>query len=116
MKAFKLNAVINSIRAKVDGSLGLTISTPELTPTYKAGIMELQGINIDLFMQPLDSEPEDIIKIDKDLEQKTLSQRLRAVLFIEWKQKGEIGDFKSFYDERMLKYIDHAKSKLEPEA
>lgn len=46
---------------------------------------------------------------------KSQSQRLRDVVFILWKQKGEKGDFESFYRVYLEKLIEYTKSKLEPE-
>lgn len=44
---------------------------------------------------------------------KTPAERLRAVLFILWKQRGENGDFEAFYRLKMDKIIFHLKSKLD---
>lgn len=44
---------------------------------------------------------------------KTPSQRLRAVIFILWKQQGEKGDFDAFYKTMLEKLIDFVKTKLE---
>ena len=113
MKTIQTDAIITGIRAKVDRSLGLTISTPELSTNEKALFMELQGINTKLTIEPLDSEPAGIEKIDTDLETKTASSRLRAVLFVLYKQEGEAGTFEDFYKLHMEKLIDFIKGKLD---
>lgn len=113
MKAIRFNGEISSITAKKDRSVGLRLNTPELTATEKADLMELQGINIDVFFKPLDTAPDDILTIDKDLNAKSSSRRLRAVLFILWKQLGEDGDFNGYYQMVMEKIINHFKEKLE---
>jgi len=113
MKTIKCNAIISGIRAKVDRSLGLSISTPELSNDEKVLFMEMQGINVDLTITPLDSEPSGLEKIDTDLETKTSSQRLRGVLFVYWKQLGEKEKFEDFYRTYMEKMIDFVKGKLE---
>ena len=46
------------------------------------------------------------------IEGKTPSQRMRAVIFILWKQNGEKGNFEDYYAEYMEKFIDHIKQKL----
>jgi len=56
-------------------------------------------------------EPDETSKTDG----KTPSQRLRAVLFVRWKQLGKTGDFDAYYRKSMEHFIDTVKEKLEPE-
>jgi hypothetical protein len=112
MKSIEVNAIITGIRSKVDRSLGLTVSTPELSTYEKALFMELQGLNTKMTIEPLDEKTEGVETIDKDIETKTASQRLRAVLFILYKQKGD-GSFEDFYKTSMEKVIDHFKNKID---
>jgi len=44
---------------------------------------------------------------------KTPSKRLRAVLFLMWKQLGEVGDFETYYRVQVEKVIEHLKAKLD---
>lgn len=113
MKSIQTQAVITGIRSKVDRSLGISLSTPELTTNEKALFMELQGLNIDLLITPNEEVNPEVEKIDKEVQTKTSSQRLRAVLFIYWKQSGEQGEFEDFYRLHMEKLIDFIKGKLE---
>lgn len=46
-------------------------------------------------------------------EKKSPAERQRAVLFLQWKQKGQQGSFEEYYSDRMSKIIDHLKSQLE---
>lgn len=59
-------------------------------------------------------EVDELDDVDIELEGKSKSQRLRAVLFVLWKQEGEQGEFKEFYADRMEKLITMIKDKLEP--
>jgi len=113
MKSLQVQAVITGIRAKVDRSLGISINTPELSTQEKALFFELQGLNSQLTITPLDEKAEGIETIDKELGGKSYSQRLRAVLFVLWKQEGEQGKFDDFYRLKMEQMIEHFKSKLE---
>ena len=113
MKAINTPAIITGIRAKVDGSLGLSISTPEMTPEQKVLFMQLQNLNVDMLINPLESENVEIERIDKEIETKTPSQRLRAVLFLWWKKEGGQGLFEEFYRLNMEKLIDYVKKKLD---
>lgn len=112
-QAVKTHAYIKSISARLDKSLRLSVETPELSSKERGAVMDLQGINLDLLIKPLDSEPEGIIEIDKELEQLSSSQRFRKVLFLVWKQYGEEGDFNTFYRTEYEKIINHYKGKLE---
>lgn len=112
MKAIKVNVIITGIRSKVDRSLGLTLSTPELTTDERAEFMNLQGINCEAIFNPLE-EKVNLIEVKGETETKTQSQRLRAVIFLLWKQDGEKGTFEDFYRSKMETIIEHFKSKLE---
>lgn len=113
MKSIKTQAIITSISSKVDKSLGLRLSTPELSSEEKALFMELQGLNCIVSIVPHDEQKVEEYKVEKDLNEKPPSVRLRAVLFVLWEQQGKKGDFNDFYREMMEKFIDHIKSKLE---
>lgn len=113
MKTIQVNAVITGIRSRVDRSLGLSLSTPELSTQEKALFMELQGLNIDLTITPKEEVNLEVEKIDKEINTKTSSQRLRAVTFLYWKQLGEKETFEEFYRQHMEKLIDFIKGKLD---
>ena len=113
MKAIEVNIILTGIRAKVDGSLGLSVSTPELTPEEKAEFMRLQGVNVIALFTPLDDIAAPKYKVDKEIETKTPSNRLRNTLYVLWEQEGSKGDFDEFYKRYMEKFIDLIKEKLE---
>ena len=113
MKSIKTQAIITGVRSKVDRSLGISLTTPELSTQEKALFMELQGLNSEITITPLDDKAEGMEKIDKEVSTKTQSQRLRAVLFIYWKQLGEKETFEEFYKSQTEKIIEHFKSKLD---
>lgn len=112
MKAIEVNVIITGVRSKVDGSLGLTVSTPELTTEERAEFMNLQGINCKALLTPLEEKVE-MIEVKGETETKTSSQRLRAVIFLLWKNNGEKGVFEDFYRSQMEKLIDYFKNKLD---
>lgn len=68
-----------------------------------------------LIWSPNKFQTEDLPKEQAEENQKTSAQRLRATLFVLWKQRGEKGDFEVFYREYMEKLIDFVKGKLEPD-
>lgn len=109
----KTPAIITSISSKQDGSLGLRLSTPELTPDEKVAFLEIQGLNTIVLIQPTDFESKEIKEIKGELDTKTPSQRLRATLFVLYNQQGGQGTFEEFYLKYMEKLIDFVKNKLE---
>lgn len=112
-KTIKTPAIITSISSKQDGSLGLRLSTPELTPDEKVAFLEIQGLNTIVLIQPTDFESKEIKEIKGELDTKTPSQRLRATLFVLYNQQGGQGTFEEFYLKYMEKLIDFVKNKLE---
>ena len=114
MKAIETPIIISSIRSKVDGSLGFSASTPELTPKEKVAFFELQNQNLNGFFEPAESKPTEVKKVKGELWEKSPSQRLYAVIFLYWKQQGEQGDFNVFYKKQMERLINKVKDLLEP--
>jgi hypothetical protein len=113
MKAIKTQIIINSIRSRRDGSLGFSAETPELTSEEKVAFMNLQGQSLNVLFEPTEYPTVDEIEIQKDVDNKTQAQRIRAVLFLIWKQQGEQGEFRDFYNAKTEKYINYLKEKLE---
>lgn len=110
--AIKCNAIITSITAKQDGSLGLRIATPELTAEEKLAVMALQGINTDLLISPLDTAPAETVEVKSEISSKSQGQRIRSVLFLLWKQNGEPGLFEEYYHSKTELYINSLKERL----
>ena len=111
--AIKTQAIITSLSAKKDGSLGLRVNTPELTSEEKVAFMNLQNINLGAFFKPLDFAVKDITEVKSEVDTKTPSQRLRSVLFVLYDQEGRPGEFADYYSKKMEKIIEWIKSKLE---
>lgn len=116
MKTIKTQAIIEGIRAKKDRSISMNISTPELSPSEKALFFELQGLNLQLIIDPIDYDRAEDYKVDKDLDEKSPSQRMRNVLFILWNQQSDKEkqeqDFNDFYRFRMEQIINKLKGEI----
>lgn len=114
MKTIKTLAVITGVRSKVDKSLGVTVGTPELSPKEKALFMEIQGVNCEMTIKPVDEPNAEQVKVNKDLDQKPQSQRIRNVLYILWKQNSEDHEeFSTYYRAKTDKIIEHYKTLIE---
>jgi cobalamin biosynthesis Co2+ chelatase CbiK len=112
-KTFMVPAQMTRCSSLRDGGLNVGFHTKEITPKEKAEIMEFDNQIGFLVFAENEVEEEDIPKDDAEFEQKTPSQRLRATLFVYWKQLGEPGNFQSFYVDQVEKVINVIKSKLE---
>jgi hypothetical protein len=99
---------------RVDGSLSLRFSTPELKPDEKTAFFEIQNANLNMLLQPQDNMPLELKDIKGEFDTKTPSQRLRASIFVWWSQQGKPGDFEDFYRRRMETIIEQVKAELQP--
>lgn len=110
----KFNGAIGTCSSRVDRSMRIPIATPDLSVIEKATIMDLQGINVDVIITPLDINPSTpIMEVNKDINSKSQSQRLRSVLYVLWEQQGKPDIFDIVYHKEMDKIIEHYKNKLE---
>ena len=112
-RAIKTQVIITSLSAKKDGSLGLRMTTPELTADEKVAFMELQNVNLDALFDPIDFATKEIAEVKSEVDSKTPSQRLRGVLWVLYDQAGRPGDFNSFYTQKMESIIEWVKRKLD---
>ncbi len=114
MKGFTTPAQLMSVRSMVDGGLGLSLHTNELTPEEKAEIMGFHMQAGWLLFSPNEISDSDIPKKPSEYGVKTPSQRLRAVLYVLHIQSGgSREDFDRFYEAQMSKYENEVKSKLD---
>lgn len=120
MKALETDAIVTSFRSRADGSLGLTLVTPELTVEEKAEFMRFQNVNARLLLKPMtDGEADGIMEVKKELDHKTPSQRLRSSLFVWFKQASQKQEltygtlFEEFYNQQMETIILRVKENLD---
>lgn len=111
--SINVQAVIEGIRSRKDRSLGLTVTTPELSVDERSLFFELQGIIVDLIIKPTDEVHAPEIQVDKDINPKSASKRLRSVIYILWKQNNEGLEFDAYYNTKMEKIIEFYKGKIE---
>jgi hypothetical protein len=120
MKAIVVNAIINSFSTRVDKSLGFRGVTPELTDAEAVALMGMRGINLRLLLEPCDYATDGKLEVKGVLDQKPASQRLRAVLYVQFRQltaanKIETQTFVAYYANVMNRLIEDIKSTLDPE-
>ena len=106
--------LIDSIRTLKDRSVKIVLETREFSPDESAILFSLRGSEAWALLSPAPLEEDDIP--DEPVYQssgKSPSQRLRNVLYVLWQQKGSIGEFDTFYRERIEGIIAKIKEKLE---
>lgn len=113
-----LPSQIESIASRKDKTVKVTLGTQELTPQQAAQVFQLNqkfcyvAIKEETFQA---DEVEAIDNLKTDLEtEKTPSQRLRGILYVNYQQKPEgYKDFATYYQAKMERICDHFKSKLD---
>lgn len=112
-KAINHQGQLTSIAARVDGSIGYRIITPELNSEQKSAIFDLQNKNVEVLITPQDVKEPEMVKVNTDLNQKTPSQRQRSILFLLWKADPKDMTFEEFYNYRMEQIIEQLKERLD---
>lgn len=117
-KVLPIQGILTRISSLADGGLSLLFHTNEMSPEEKLELMQAHGkFGWMLFSESV-IQPVDIPRRDPDLEGKTPSQRLRAVIFVLHSQlkKAEKTklSFEDFYRGQMENLVGKYKERLEP--
>ena len=113
-KTFQVPANLDGLSPLKDGSMSLRFHTQELTAQEKLHLLNKHQTFGYLMFKENEFTDADVPKEDASDETKKPSQRLRAVIFVMWRQKGMEGDFDQFYNKKMNYIIEQFKDKLEP--
>jgi len=111
-----LPATINPPRFRKDGSVALSFESRELSADETHIILSMR--NSEGWVCYAENEDEIQIPEEKaEIDEKTPSERLRNTLYVYFKQESDagryVGNFSAFRREKMEKFIDIVKSKLE---
>ena len=117
-KLFQLSAMVTGVKTTPDQSLEVKIHTNDVATFEKDQLAELMSAIdkqywIAFAEQPLRADDIDTKAERVEKGEKSPSQRLRAVLYVYWEQKGGDGDFESFYRSKMEGLIESIKGKLD---
>lgn len=112
MKQIHTDLIITSIRAKVDGSLGLSATTPELTKQDKVEFMDLQNQELRAVFVPKGNPEAPEYKIEKEVNKKSLSQWLRDIIYVHWQQHGQNTDRETYYKHTITRFGEQLKREL----
>ena len=117
MKGQLIAAMVEGITTRKDKSVKLTFGTQELSPTEAGQLFQYMNQLLTVYLSPAaidNREIEQIDKLDPELNNKTQSQRIRAVLYLCHQQDNEgFKTFDEYYKAKTEKYIEHLKSKLQ---
>jgi hypothetical protein len=113
-----LSGILENIKTRKDKTVVLSFGANEETPEKMGNLFSIanQHCYFAIKNEPfVDAELEVVKDLKTDFNNiKSKSQRLRAVLFVAWKNKNEgYEDFESYYQNKMEKFIDHVKTKIE---
>jgi hypothetical protein len=107
-------AVLDGYSRRKDRTVSLRFITQEKSSSE---VMQIDSMTdqfgILYFRGQEDMNQLDSIDLDLYDEPKSQSKRLRNVLYIIWKQEGEIGDFKKYYKQKTEEVIQHFKDKID---
>ena len=117
---FQAPAEIMKLETMAAGGVRVVIDTQEITDSNElAKLFRLKKGSVGWFVfKNTEIKGEDVPDGDlpqEEGEKKTPSERMRAVLFVYWKEvKGGNGDFNTFYRDTIEKLISAYKEKLPP--
>ena len=112
---FQVASTINSVRTLVDGGCKLDVITQELNPEELTELFKLKGKSgYFLFKESgiLESDIKDLPDVVVERNDKTPSERLRAVIWVAWSQGNKEKTADEFYKNYMDRIIQSIKEKL----
>ena len=117
-KIFQLSGMVTGVKTTADKSLEIKIHTNDVATFTQEELAQLMKAYEKQYWILFAEQPMKKEDIDTDAEvvdkgQKTPSERLRAVLYIMWEQKGKTDDFESYYRSKMENLIEGIKGKLD---
>jgi hypothetical protein len=110
-----LSTIIDKISTLKDGSLKITLESQELNSAEMAVLFELRNKQVYTAFKetPIKADELDIKEpLTEFKNDKSPSQRLRAVLYCYWEQHKPTKDFDAFYKAKIEEFINLVKDKL----
>ncbi len=118
MNGVLISCHIGRVQSKVDGSVSITLETPEISGGKVGELFDLRNKVAYVYVsarQIENNEKTIVDSLDPELKGKTPGQRLRGVLFRMWEQNNEgYKDSDSHYRAKMELIIQTYKSNLQP--
>lgn len=114
-----LQVQIEAVSTRKDRTYKIVLGSQELSPKDAAELFQLNNTLAYCYISPRQIQTDIMTEIDKAsidmVEQiKSPSKRLKAVMYLIWKEdNGGYDDFELYYRNEMEKIINHFKNKLE---
>lgn len=116
MEGLLIPVIVESIRSLKDGSISVNVGTQELSPGKAAELFALRNMVCYAYFsaKQIENNERNIINsMEPELKGKTPGQRLRAVMYLKYKQDAEgYKDSDSYYIAKMEAIIEHYKGDL----
>ena len=116
MNGTLIPCTIGSIRSLKDGSISITIDTPEISGGKAGELFDLRNKVAYVYIssrQIENTEKQIVDSLDPELKGKTPGQRLRNVLYRAWEQVNDgYKDSESYYRAKMENIITAIKNEL----
>jgi len=107
---------IGSVKSMVDGSVSITLHTPEISGGKVGELFDLRKKVAYVYISARQVESNEKAMVDglnPELKGKSPGQRLRNVLYVAWQQNPEgYKDSESYYVAKMENIITHYKNEL----
>jgi hypothetical protein len=111
------DATLEGLSTRMDDTIKVVIGTQEVTAEQGLALLKLRGKFCKVMLSDTSIEQKEIDAVDSlpikdESSNKSNSQRLRSVLFINWQQSKQTTNFDDYYNSEMNRIIDHYKAKL----
>lgn len=118
MSKIILDVIVEGLNTRQDGTVKIVLSTQELDSTKGGELFQLRGkyckaLLSDSNISKVEEELVDKTEIAQTGKQKTPSQRLRSVMYVQWQQSGVSIKFEDRYKTEMENLIQGIKDKLD---
>lgn len=110
---FQIQAALDGVTPLKDGGVSLRFHTQEASKDDKVTLMEFYQSFGHLLFSANQIQEDQVPKTNAQrTDGKSPSMRLRAVLFVAWKENGNSGDFEAWYSQQMERIIDQVKARI----
>lgn len=118
MNGLLFAAIVERVNTRKDNTLGVTLGLQEVSPATAGQLVTLNNRLVAVYLSEKEKisqeEIDQVDKIDRVMEGKSPSQRMRNVLYILFTQNEEgYKTFDEYYRGKMETIINHLKSKIQ---
>jgi len=117
-KGIVFQAQVEGVRTRKDHTYAITLGTQELSPEQGARLFALNNNIANVYISPNTIQTDlmkeiDLASVDMVDSQKTPSKRMKAVLYLLWKDNNEgYEDSNMYYNHKMEGFINSLKDRL----